>query len=676
MDLTMSATTTMTSTSPAPDHDHGHHLSSSSSTSSAFTPPPTSPAVSLSPPSTLPPTIPPCDPHDGPACLQLIEDLTTHAGAIQRRVLGEILAMNAGTDYLRGFLGGDDDAAAAADELAAAFKRRVPVVEYEDVKPYIERIANGAPSSLISSKPITELLTSSGTSGGQPKLMPSTEEELDRKTFLYNLLVPVMNRHVAGLDEGRGMYLLFVKPEITTPSGLVARPVLTSYYKSRHFRRRPDSPYTRYTSPNEAILCPDSAQSMYAQLLCGLARRGEVLRVGAVFASAFLRAVKFLEGHWRELCGDLRAGRVDAGRVTDRACRDAVARVVAAPDPELADAVAAECAAASWRGIVRRLWPRTKYIDVIVTGSMAQYIPLLEFYGGGLPLVSTMYASSECFFGINLRPLDPPEEVAYTLLPNMCYYEFIKVEKDGEEVREGKVVDLVDVEVGGYYELVVTTFTGLYRYRVGDILQVSGFHNAAPQFRFVHRRNVVLSVDTDKTSEDDLLRAVTAAKRLLAPLGGAILSEYTAYADTATIPGHYVLFWELTPPPPAMSGDGEEAAAVARVMAACCAAVEAGLDAVYRRCRSRDRSVGPLEIRVVTPGAFDALMDLCVSHGSSVNQYKTPRCIKHPDAIAVLEARVVGRFFSDAVPHWEPFKVVDAANDDAAGSDADAASGR
>ncbi|XP_062197056.1 probable indole-3-acetic acid-amido synthetase GH3.13 [Phragmites australis] len=646
MDLTMSTTTTI-STSPVPDHDdHGHHLSSSSL-------PPATPQPSV------PPIIPACDPHDGPACLQLIEDLTTHAGAMQRRILGKILAMNTGTDYLRGFLGADAEGYNTS-ELAVAFKERVPVVEYEDVKPYIERIANGAPSSLISSKPITELLTSSGTSGGQPKLMPSTEDELDRKTFLYNLLVPVMNKYIEGLDEGRGMYLLFVKPEIATPSGLVARPVLTSYYKSRHFRQRPDSPYTRYTSPNEAILCPDSAQSMYAQLLCGLARRGEVLRVGAVFASAFLRAVKFLEGHWRAICDDIRAGRVDGARVTDLACKEAVGRVVSQPEPALADAIAAECAAGSWQGIVRRLWPRTKYIDVIVTGSMAQYIPLLEFYGDGLPLVSTMYASSESYFGINLRPLDRPEDVAYTLLPNMCYYEFIKVEKDGEEVREGKVVDLVDVEVGGYYELVVTTFTGLYRYRVGDILQVSGFHNAAPQFRFVHRRNVVVSIDTDKTSEDDLLRAVTAAKRLLAPLGGAILSEYTAYADTASIPGHYVLFWELTPPP--LASDDDEAAAVARVMAACCAAVEAGLDAVYRRCRSRDRSVGPLEIRVVSPGAFDALMDLCVSHGSSVNQYKTPRCIKHPDAIAVLEARVIGRFFSDAVPHWEPFKVDAAAN--------------
>jgi len=109
----------------------------------------------------LPPTIPACDPHDGTASLQLIEDLTTHAGAIQQRVLREILAMNAGTDYLRGFLGASDDSAEGrhADELAATFKERVPVVEYKDVKPFIERIANGAPSSLISSKTITELLT-------------------------------------------------------------------------------------------------------------------------------------------------------------------------------------------------------------------------------------------------------------------------------------------------------------------------------------------------------------------------------------------------------------------------------------------------------------------------------------------------------------------------------------
>lgn len=126
-----------------------------------------------------------------------------------------------------------------------------------------------------------------------------------------------------GLDEGKGMYLLFIKPEITTPSGLTGRPVLTSYYKSRHFRERPFNRYNFYTSPDAAILCADCRQSMYTQLLCGLIQRDEVLRVGAIFASAFLRAIKFLEDHWQELCHDIRTGDISS-RVTDTSCREAV----------------------------------------------------------------------------------------------------------------------------------------------------------------------------------------------------------------------------------------------------------------------------------------------------------------------------------------------------------------
>lgn len=283
-------------------------------------------------------------------------------------------------------------------------------------------------------------------------------------------------RYVDGLDQGKGMYLLFIKPEISTPSGLMARPVLTSYYKSSNFRNRPFNPFNVYTSPDETILCLDSKQSMYCQLLCGLVQRDEVLRVGAVFASAFLRAIKFLEDHWRELCSNIRTGCV-SDWITDPSCRNAVSSFLCKPQPDLADFIEFECNGESWEGIIKKLWPRTKYIEVIVTGSMAQYIPTLEFYSGGLPLVSTMYASSECYYGINLKPLSKPSDVSYTLLPNMAYFEFLPVQKNNGEVtqqvqcnggcikKEGErveieVVGLVDVKVGHYYELVVTTFTG------------------------------------------------------------------------------------------------------------------------------------------------------------------------------------------------------------------------
>ncbi|KAF2545031.1 hypothetical protein F2Q70_00021111, partial [Brassica cretica] len=605
--------------------------------------------------------IPSYDPNDTEAGLKLLEDLTTNAEAIQEQVLHQILSQNCETQYLQAFLDGE------SDKNQQSFKNKVPVVNYDDIKPFIQRIADGESSDIVSSQPITELLTTSGTSAGKPKLMPSTAEELERKTFFYSMLVPVMNKYVNGLDEGKGMYLLFIKPEIKTHSGLMARPVLTSYYKSQHFRNRPFNKYNVYTSPDQTILCQDSKQSMYCQLLCGLVQRSHVLRVGAVFASAFLRAVKFLEDHYKELCADIRTGTVTSW-ITEPACSDSVLSVLQGPNQELADEIEAECAEKSWEGILRRLWPKAKYVEVIVTGSMAQYIPTLEFYSGGLPLVSTMYASSECYFGINLNPLCDPSDVSYTLLPNMAYFEFLPVDDksheeihfashsstddddDDDALKEDLIVDLVNVEVGRYYEIVITTFTGLYRYRVGDILKVAGFHNKAPQFRFVQRRNVVLSIDTDKTSEEDLLNAVTQAKlNHLQKPSCPLLAEYTSYADTSSIPGHYVLFWELKPrhnnEPPELEN---------KTMELCCSEVEDCLDYVYRRCRNKDKSIGPLEIRVVSLGTFDLLMDFCVSQGSSVNQYKTPRCVKPGGALEILDSRVIGRFFSQRVPQWQP----------------------
>ncbi|XP_047311193.1 indole-3-acetic acid-amido synthetase GH3.17-like [Impatiens glandulifera] len=613
------------------------------------------------------------DPTDDQAGFKILEQLTSDAGRMQEEVLKEIVSQNANTEYLRDFdilLG---------HHHKQAFKTKVPIVSYEDIKPIIERIANGEPSHIISSQLITELLTSSGTSGGQPKLMPSTAQELNRKTFFYNLLIPVMNKYIAGLDKGKAMYLLFTKPEMTTPSGLKARPVLTSYYHSSHFKNRPFNPYNVYTSPDATILCSDSKQSMFCQLLCGLVNRHDVLRVGAVFASALLRAIKFLEDHHQEFINNIRSGHLSEW-VTDPGCREVMASdALTRPDPDAAAAIEAECRSSSysWEGIIKRLWPRTKYVEVIVTGSMAQYIPTLEFYCGGLPLVSTMYGSSECYFGINLRPLSKPKDVSYTLLPNMAYFEFIPVEKD-HVILDGcgnnhhahddpvdrlatQTVDLVDVKIGRYYELVVTTYTGLYRYKVGDILKVTGFYNNAPEFQFVQRRNVVLSIDTDKTNEEDLLNAVARAKLIVEPLG-FLLAEYTAYADTSSVPGHYVLFWELIQlvnfnheknglgPGPVGRGFAIEAS----IMEKCCATIEESLDSVYRRCRKKDGSIGPLEIRVVGKGGFDALMDYCLSQGSSVNQYKTPRCIKSEEAIRILDSRIVGSFFSRDAPSWEP----------------------
>lgn len=115
---------------------------------------------------------------------------------------------------------------------------------------------------------------------------------------------------------------------------------------------------------------------------------------------------------------------------------------LALPNPELADEIEAICSCGSWKGILGRLWPNVKYIEAVLTGTLAQYIPMLEFYsGGGIPLVCTMYASSESYFGVNLRPLCSPTDVSYTILPNMAYFEFIPLEDGLRLMNDDEVVE-------------------------------------------------------------------------------------------------------------------------------------------------------------------------------------------------------------------------------------------
>lgn len=606
--------------------------------------------------------------YKGEEALKELEKLTSKAGEVQEDILRDIITRNGETEYLKKFI--NNDGGGSKKDLLVEFKKRVPVITYKSIRPYIQRIANGEDSSLIIGHPITEMLCSSGTSAGEPKLMPSTAEDLDRRTFLYNLIMPIMNKYVPGLEEGKAMYLYFVKAEMSTPCGIPARTVLTSYYKSKHFKYRARDPFNDYTSPDPTILCNDSNQSMYCQLLSGLVHRHQVLRLGAVFASAFLRAISYLERNWVCLCTDIRTGRLDQS-ITDPECRSSMSAILSLPNPYLAAEIEDICGNPSWKGILCQLWPRAKYIEAVVTGSMAQYIPALEYYSEGkLPLVCTMYASSECYFGVNLKPLCDPSDVSFTLLPNMGYFEFIPLGENGsvllmdvdeeEEVPKDKLVKLVDVKLGHYYDLVVTTFAGLNRYRIGDVLQVTGFYNKAPQFRFICRRNVVLSIDSDKTNEEDLHKSITVAKKLLDPYN-TLLVEYTSYADTSSLPGHYVLYWEIIHCNAATSNTIDFGTPLPfdyisnDVIEDCCIAIEEELDYVYRRCRTYDKCIGPLEIRIVEPGTFDALMDLFITQGGSINQYKTPRCIKSDsDALNLLDANVKACFFSPRDPTWIP----------------------
>ncbi|XP_026452378.1 indole-3-acetic acid-amido synthetase GH3.5-like [Papaver somniferum] len=260
--------------------------------------------------------------------LQFIEEITINADEVQNQALAEILSCNAQVDCLqRHGLNGQT--------YCKTFKIIMPVVTYEDIKPDIDLlIAKGnSISSTLCKSPISQFFRSTGTSSGMSKLIPSTEEQAEKSRQFCSLLIPVLNQHIPGLNNGKAMQIIFVCPCTEKPGGIISSLVSTSVAKTS----RNLSSNINYTSPIETILYEDTHQSLYSQLLCGLYQNKQVLRLGFAFASGFMVAVKCLQQHWTLLCDDIRHGTIaeDHPKITDPSVRKAVMKILVKTTPNL-----------------------------------------------------------------------------------------------------------------------------------------------------------------------------------------------------------------------------------------------------------------------------------------------------------------------------------------------------
>lgn len=179
--------------------------------------------------------------------------------------------------------------------------------------------------------------------------------------------------------------------------------------------------------------------------------------------------------------------------------------------------------------------------------------------------------------------------------------------------------------------------TGLYRYRLGDVVKIARFHNSTPELQFVCRRSLILSINIDKNTEKDMQLAVEEATKLLAAEKLEVV-DFTSHVDVSTDPGHYVIFWELS------SEASEE------VLSSCCNCLDlAFVDAGYVSSR-KVGSIGPLELRVLGKGTFHKILDHYLGLGGAVSQFKTPRFVgpSNSKVLQILCRNVIESYFSTA----------------------------
>ena len=167
--------------------------------------------------------------------------------------------------------------------------------------------------------------------------------------------------------------------------------------------------------------------------------------------------LRYVEKHWPALADDIERGNP-----------------FIQPDPERAHAIR-EIMEPHHIGtqMVGQLWPGLRCVIVYDVDRLSAGFELLRTYcGSKVHFVFTGISSPEGTFSTALN-LDDPQTV---LIPDSVFYEF----KPKATPNYNTLLTLDQLEIGCSYELIVTTLSGLYRYKTKKTILVVGRYHDTP----------------------------------------------------------------------------------------------------------------------------------------------------------------------------------------------------
>ncbi len=459
----------------------------------------------------------------GKESLRDIDANSRRAEAISEELLFKLLDKNKETEY-----GKKHDFANI--HTIEDYKKKVPFSEYDDYQPYIKRMVEDNEKNLLTAEEPKHYALSSG-SVGVPKHIPVSQEQLDiYSKYGTAMLFGVMDeyyRNTTGskVPPGKGLNNIELKMMETkhgVPKGAISATLL-----------KPVKNLVGHISTTPWTVCcpPCEMNGKYMKALFALAER-DLAYFDSSFMTGLVDIMDYIKENWEMLCDNIEHGEIDASIDIPGQIRSELEALIKA-DKQRAMELRAEFKKGFDTPIIPRIWPKVFYVGAIGTGGFFTYTRKMRRYTGkNIPFDNLCYAASEAFIAVCRRSGDD----SYVLVPEGGFYEFIPMNSDDEE----STVTMEELEIGEDYEIVVTNISGFYRYKLKDVIRVTGFYNQAPLIQFVYRKSQLLSIAGEKTNEEALRWSV---EQFIKDTELTI-ADYSVYADADTEPGHYVVLME------------------------------------------------------------------------------------------------------------------------------------
>ena len=508
----------------------------------------------------------------------------------QDQLLRQLLEANAGTEFGRrhGF---------GAISSFAEFQERVPIATYEDLEPYIKAEMNGQGNQLTKERPVL-FTTTSGTTGNR-KYIPMTRQSKRDKSHLTWLWLCALYRDHPGVVGGRILSVVSPEVESHTPSGIPCGA------ESGHaYRTMPGPVRSIYTAPYGVFAIEDYEAKYYT--LLRLAAGQNISCIATVNPSTIVLLADRLAGHTESIIRDVRDGSLSTDFAVPQELRDSLHL---RPDPERAGRL--ERAAAAGGGVLLPglAWPELAAVGCWKGGTVGAYLSRFgTLFPQGPPVRDLGYYATELRGSV---PLSDQGD-AGTIAVGTNVLEFHPAGED--RAPEGRELLRVEqLEAGQRFFVYVTNASGLYRYEMNDIVEVTGHDHRTPLIRFVQKGKGVVSFTGEKLYEVQVLAAVDKA---FAPFqGGYQFIAAVAELVDGTSP-RLIFLTEFDHP----VGDQDGAALVDRLDAAL------GEENDEYLTKRRSLRYGAPVVRVVRSGEFDRYRRRMVETGQRADgQFKVLR---------------------------------------------------
>ena len=417
------------------------------------------------------------------------------------------------------------------------FQRLVPLTSYEDYEPMVERMIHNKEKNLMFTGPNIRYCSSSG-SVGKPKILPKSANDLWKMQCIgFSTSVSVASKW---LRENLGKKL---PPQMGPLVMVLTGHPLDDGKKCNGAGQIPLDylkPITPFFSTSPvSLLVPEHEELLdtsYLQLRFAL-QEEKVSYLGSIVVTLLTQMFDYLEEHWPELCDDIEKGTLNPNvKITPELRKEYEKKFK--PMPERAAFLRKEFEKGFDTPIAPRIWPRLTWGYGMMGSNLSLYIDKLRKSIGDTPLHNMGYAAAEGFFAAPME-LNTADCV---LLPHCIFFEFLPLDEGEEKPREDITPLLIDqLEVGKKYEMIVTNYSGLYRYRTYDIYEVTGMYNNTPKVELLYRQNLSMNVANEKTTTQmiDFAAAETARKM------GVELVGHSFWPDLGTKPPRYVMLTEV-----------------------------------------------------------------------------------------------------------------------------------